>query len=63
MKATAVATMLAAMPQTVDTSSRRRPTRSTNIMLTQVITRLVPDTTRPTATGSEKPTRAKRVPE
>jgi hypothetical protein len=55
-KATATASRPALMPQTVHTKILRLPTGSTAIMLTQVMTKLVPATTKPTATGFEKPT-------
>ncbi len=42
---------------------RLRPILSTSIRLTQVKIKLVPAMTVPTATGFEKPTRAKRVEE
>ena len=61
LKATATARRPADMPQTVQIKTLRRPRGSTAIMLTQVMTKLVPATTRPTATGLEKPTKAKRV--
>lgn len=63
LNATATASSPADMPQTVQIRTRRRPRGSTAIMLTQVITKLVPATTRPTATGLEKPTSAKSVDE
>jgi len=63
LKAIATASRPADMPQTVETRTRLRPIGSTVIMLTQVITKFVPATTKPTATGLEKPTSAKRVEE
>lgn len=51
------------MPQAVETRRQRRPTGSTGGMFMQALTMFVPDTTRFTATGLEKPTRANNVPE
>lgn len=53
MKENAIATARrpALMPQTVQTRILRLPIGSTAIMLTQVMTKLVPATTKPTATG------------
>jgi len=62
-KAMATATRPADIPQAVQRRRRLRPTPSTTIMLIQVMMKFVPATTRPTATGLEKPTIAKSVAE
>ncbi len=51
------------IPQTVQIRTRRRPRGSTVIMLTHVMIKLTPATTKPTATGLAKPTKANRVAE
>lgn len=63
LNATATAIRPADIPHTVETRTRLRPIGSTHIMLIQVMMKLVPATTRPTATGLEKPTISNNVAE
>ena len=61
--ATAMASMLAHIPQAVQSSNLRRPSLSTRIMFMNVMTKFGAATTRPTAVGFVKPTMENSVEE